>query len=130
MFELEILISDRVFIQTQFRGFKTMGKFTLTSSNITLEGSVLKAVSKTTAQKDVQTSIDLNDCIANIDGTLTWTKGGNFKATSRNIKVESGSGDTILRAECQKANASSWVDASLNLDEKITNNEGTLRYDG
>ncbi|MEH2184468.1 CVNH domain-containing protein [Nostoc sp.] len=107
-----------------------MGKFTLTSSNITLEGSVLKAVSKTTAQKDVQTSIDLNDCIANIDGTLTWTKGGNFKATSRNIKVESSSGNTILRAESQKANGSSWVDASLNLDEKITNNEGTLRYDG
>lgn len=107
-----------------------MGKFTLTSSNITVEDGVLKAVSKTTAQKDVPTSINLNDCIANIDGTLTWTKGGNFKATSRNIKVESGSGDTILRAECQKANGSSWVDASLNLDEKITNNEGTLRYDG
>lgn len=107
-----------------------MGKFTATSSNITIEGSVLKAVSKTTAQQDVQTSIDLNDYIANIDGTLTWTKGGDFKATSRNIKVESASGVTTLRAEAQKKDGSSWVNASLNLDEKITNNEGTLEYDG
>ena len=70
-----------------------------------------------------ESSLDLNECIANLLGILTWAANGNFGLSSRNLAVKG----SILSAECRKEG---YLPSSIDLDEKITNDDGVLKYIG
>ncbi|KAI8946145.1 hypothetical protein F4801DRAFT_583688 [Xylaria longipes] len=71
-------------------------------------------------QKDGQwsvseTNIDLNSCVANVDGTMVGVAEGNFGKTCKNTKVsrEHNNGPVTLTATCGSAHGK--VDASTKL---------------
>jgi hypothetical protein len=106
------------------------GDFTQTCRRIDLRrGSFLDAVCQSVSGRPSRTGIDLNEYITNDNGNLRWQRNGNFILSSRNCEVSRFRGDTILRCDTQRRNGS-WASSSLNLDERIANINGTLRYQG
>ena len=100
--------------------------FSLTSTYIGLNGVQLYALCKTVSGNKVESSINLNDCIANINadnGVLTWAKGGDFAATSVAITLNG----TVLHAQCKHFDGS-LNSSQLDLDERISNNNGQLSF--
>lgn len=88
-----------------------------------LEGSKLIAVVPDRNGENQESSIELNNYIENINGTLTWRPYGNFIATSRNLQLDGW----ILR--CQSLDYSkAWRNTSIHLLEKIKNFNGKLIY--
>ena len=73
------------------------------------------------AGKWQDTSIDLNDGIANIDGVLKWRRGGNFIGSSQNVYLNV----PILSCE-SRTTTGYYRSASINLDEMISNDNGKL----
>ncbi|KAI0448776.1 hypothetical protein F5B21DRAFT_496509 [Xylaria acuta] len=70
------------------------------------------------------TTLDLNDCIANVDGTMVGVAEGHFAKTCNNIKVQrEHNGLVTLTATCKSRHGK--VDASTKLDF-IKNNAGRL----
>ena len=97
--------------------------FSLSSTDIKLEGSQLKARCKDRAGSYHDAAIELNSYIANIDGVLKWQANGNFIASTRNVSL------TSATLKCQsKTRSGAWRDTSINLDEKISNFNGKLIY--
>ena len=90
------------------------------SSNIYLSEGVLHATCKDSNGNDHHSTLNLNDYIGNIEGTLTWGC-DNFTASSSGISLNG----TVLSATCQDSNGGSHH-SSLNLNQYICNNEGTL----
>ena len=106
------------------------GDFTQTCRDIDLRrGSVLEAVCRSVSGRPSRDRINLNDYIANIDGDLRWQRNGNFSASSRNCDLDRYRGNTILRCDTQRRNGT-WTSSSVNLDDRIANINGTLRYQG
>ena len=98
--------------------------FSKTSTNLTLNGSVLSADCKDKQGNPQHSSIDLNKYISNQDGVLCWTNGGNFAASA----VELSLIGATLHAMCRKINGVFAV-SSINLDERISNINGVLSYE-
>ena len=95
--------------------------FSNSSSNIYLKGTNLCATCLDSQGNKHDSSIDLNNYIGNIEGTLTWGK-CNFAASSSNINL-SGS---IICADCKDSKGNSHHSA-IYLDNYISNIEGTLK---
>ena len=97
--------------------------FSLTSTDVKLEGSKLKARCKDRSGNYHDSEIELDNYIANIDGVLKWQPNGNFAASSHNGSLVG----SVLK--CQSATRTGeFRDASINLDEKISNFNGKLIY--
>lgn len=107
--------------------------------NFGLQGTTLTAscrqVDINRNAKMVPASINLDSIIGNTNGILTWG-GSNFSSTCKNIQLKSpgftpkGSRppkEAILQADCTQMQVMT-VANSLNLDERIYNNNGTLVY--
>jgi len=74
--------------------------------------------------RHVWSSLDLNECFTNENGHLKWTRGGNFAASSREIRlVDGGHG---LECECGDGRGG-WLPNKIWLPEKIQNDNGMLR---
>ena len=99
--------------------------FSASSTNVYLNSTVLNAQCRTIEGAVVSSSLDLNKCIANLLGILTWAANGNFGLSSRNLAVKG----SILTAECRKPDGT-YLPSSIDLDEKITNDDGVLKYLG
>lgn len=97
--------------------------FSLSSSDIHLDGSQLKARCKDRAGSYHDSSIELNNYIANIDGELRWQANGNFIASSRKVSLAG----SVLRCQ-SRTRGGDWRDTSVNLDDKISNFNGKLIY--
>jgi hypothetical protein len=102
-----------------------LGGFSETCYDTTISDSILTS---TCYEADGSTpntsSIDLNEFIENVDGTLTWQP-DNFFETCRNLELVESS---ILIAECKTRNQS-WVETEIYLDEHIANINGVLTYE-
>ncbi len=97
--------------------------FSMTSQDIQLEGTTLVATCQTMDGDWSSSVLDLNEGIANIDGVLKWQWNGNFAASSKNLCLD---GNWL---KCQSRTMSGeWVDAQINLDECVTNNNGNLQF--
>jgi len=73
----------------------------------------------------------ISDYIANYDGRLSWAKPvGNFQKSCREKRIVAGFRGipVLLRAECGDGRGG-WPFNLLNLDEKISNQDGVLDYD-
>ena len=95
--------------------------FSLSSIDVKLEGSKLKARCKDMEGLYHDSAIELNNYIENIDGFLEWQPNGNFIASSRNVVLAG----TVLK--CQSKNREGeWRRTSIDLDEQIFNSNGRL----
>ncbi len=95
--------------------------FSSTSSNISLDGAYLRALCADVEGQQQNSGIDLNTCVANIDGILKWAKDGNFAASSEGIQLNG----SILTCDCNRTDGT-MNSSQLNLDECITNLNGQL----
>ena len=111
--------STSIWYKSQRQKSKLM--FSNSSSNIYLKGTNLCATCLDSKGNKHDSSIDLNNYIGNIEGTLTWGK-CNFAASSSNINL-SGS---IICADCKDSKGNSHHSA-IYLDNYISNIEGTLK---
>jgi hypothetical protein len=102
------------------------GQFSQTCGDINLNGSTLTATcKKADGYAPSTSSIDLNQYIENIDGTLEWN-GAKFALTCNNLGLVRTS---TLRAECERADQVNTLGTYINLDEHIANIDGTLRFE-
>ena len=95
----------------------------------------LHAICKNYEKILVPTDFNLNEYIANINGNLEWSRKpeDNFAHTCKNCRVDfvingdAYHGDAYLVCDCQRDDKS-WNTTQLNLDERIDNTDGELRY--
>ena len=82
-------------------------------------------VRQVVAVRYVPASINLDDCIANVDGHLMFKRDrpAGFSATTRDICLSG----TILQAQCQ-AEDGSYRPSSVDLNQYIGNIEGCLEW--
>ena len=97
--------------------------FSKTSKDISLDGTLLHAQCIDAHGEYQDSEIDLNQYIANVNGTLKWKSNGNFVKSSKKITVEG----SVLK--CKTRNKfHQWHQTELDLDEKIANCNGRLVY--
>lgn len=99
--------------------------FSKTSKNIKIDGPVLSADCQDREGTYLHSTLNLNDSIANNDGSMVWRKGGNFWASSRDSHLTD---PAYLHAECRKRDGS-FIPSQIYLDEKIVNDDGKLKAD-
>ena len=99
-----------------------MMAFSRSSNDITLSGSVLTANCRDIEGSYHVSTLDLNNWIANIDGSLRWAHNGRFYDSSKDTSLIDGA---TLKADCRKIDGS-YVNSTLNLDDKIANLNGKL----
>ena len=102
------------------------GDFSFTCKAIKINGNMLTAICRTKAQLPNPTSINLDTCIDNLDGKLVWS-GRNFSQTCANIKLDDTGNNILLNANCKKRNGA-LIPASINLDQRIDNQDGRLVF--
>ena len=96
--------------------------FSRSSKDISISHSVLTANCRDSDGSYNVSTLDLNDWITNIDGTLRWAEDGKFYDTSKGTSLTDG---VTLKAKCKNVDGS-YVSSTLNLDEKIANVDGKL----
>lgn len=70
-----------------------------------------------------ESRLDLNACMTNTNGSLRWARGGNFRASARNVRlVDDG---RVLEAELGDGRGG-WLRNHVRLDERIENANGQL----
>ncbi|QIW95962.1 hypothetical protein AMS68_001480 [Peltaster fructicola] len=100
------------------------GHFHASSSNISLEEQrYLVARCKDCRGVPQHSKLDLNDCLSNDNGHFRWTRGGNFRASARNIELTTNG--EVLRAEL-RARDGRWKTATIRLPQRISNKNGQL----
>jgi len=107
---------------TQFRG-----NFSGSSSQITLDKDYdLIASCASVSGGHRLSSISLNDILTNEDGHFRWVMhGGNFGGSARHVRLENEG--RVLVAELGKVDGH-WREDRIWLDERITNNDGDLKF--
>lgn len=110
----------------------TAADFSKTCINIALQGSALTAQCLTWSPREreeqyVTTSLNLDNGIGNKDGILKWG-GTNFSRTCKNIKLF-GTRRSFFQADCLRPNRVTTVPSALNLDDRISNGNGVLKFD-
>lgn len=99
------------------------GNFHASCRDVHLEGARLVAHACNTHGHHVRSDIDLNDCFTNTNGALHWAKGGNFAASARDMRLSEGG--RVFEAELGDGRGG-WRRNAVNLDERITNEDGRL----
>ncbi|KAL5606511.1 uncharacterized protein BROUX77_003704 [Berkeleyomyces rouxiae] len=103
--------------------------FHLSAEDIHMDGSVLKARLQNSEGDWVDTEIDLNQHLGNVDGHFEWD-GENFSGTAENIhfSIEGGGEVPVLRATLFNCEGQP-TDADVNLSERITNDNGHFKFE-
>lgn len=103
------------------------GNFSSSSSNITVDRDYdLIASCRGVDGQQKLSAISLNSVLTNIDGEFRWAKGGNFGASARDvILLDNGK---VLEAELGRGGDRGWNRTTIRLDERITNDNGELRF--
>lgn len=108
------------------------GEFSLScdKDNIEINGSILSTSCQKSNGGSQQTSIDLDQYIGNLDGTLSWGD-KDFSKTCKNIAPAQllSTKQLILVAECETAAGNTYYPSEIELDAHITNSDGTLKYE-
>jgi hypothetical protein len=103
--------------------------FSATSTKIKLkkDGHTLSAICKTRSGGSVKSKLNLNTCLGNNDGRFTWG-GENFSLSAWKVKLHDSDDGLKLKAHLQRVDPNDHIHDSVNLDERITNDDGTLVY--
>lgn len=100
------------------------GNYSQTCDRVRLENAELKAVCRKRNQIPMDTSLNLDEDIDNTNGVLRFG-GQNFSQTCSGINLQ---GEATLKAVCDDRQGFP-KDTELNLDEGISNIDGSLRFD-
>lgn len=93
-----------------------------------LEGSILKCTVRNREGHPVESHLDLNKCVENINGHFEWEpKQGEFTTTAEDIRLEMRGGNPILLARLKTHNGE-WKESEINLAERIINTDGKLEF--
>lgn len=109
--------------EKKHHGRMMAGNFCGSSRHVRLDGNMLVAECEDVNGRHHTSAIDLNDCLTNTNGRLGWARGGNFMASSRHVTLIDG-GD-VIEAELGDGRGG-WRHCKLNLNERITNDNGRL----
>lgn len=110
---------------------KATGQFSQTCYDINISGSTLSATcEKADGYTPKDTSIDLDQYIGNLDGTLSWGD-EKFSLTCENIGLAQllSSRQLVLSAKCEKRDGITYDQSDIELDDHIANIDGTLKYE-
>lgn len=101
------------------------GNYSASSRGIRLEddGRTLVAECCDVNGHHRESRIDLNACLTNTNGSLRWARGGNFRPSSRSVRLVDGG--RVLEAELGDGRGG-WQRNHVRLDERIENNDGRL----
>jgi hypothetical protein len=96
-----------------------------TTKNIRLGGSTLYADCLDNDGNWVSSQLDLDTCLGNIDGNFQWDKQA-FSASAEDVKLKF----TVvnLTASLEKADGDSFSSSTVNLNDRISNNNGKLTF--
>ncbi|MDJ0731219.1 MAG: CVNH domain-containing protein [Crocosphaera sp.] len=107
------------------------GEFSQTCQDITLKGSTLSAdCEKADGYTLEQSSINLDEYIGNLDGTLSWGD-SRFSLTCEDL----GLGQSLfnrhytLSGKCEKRDGYTLESTDIDLDSHIANINGVLTYE-
>jgi len=105
------------------------GAFQKTCKDVSLDGSVLIAkcenwTNNGTTKEQITSKLDLNNCIGNIDGKLTWGH-NNYKATSKTCTLIN---QLTLQCESKSKNGA-FVTTTYDLGLTVNNTNGKLTCD-
>jgi len=99
-----------------------VGNFSASCTNIGLRGDALTASCRTLANTLVSTSVDLNRCIQNVNGSFAWGGNANFGASCSGCRL---SGSELV---CNCAERTGKVDETvIDLNDDVSNCNGSLR---
>ena len=101
------------------------GLFTKSCQSTSLSDSTLSSSCNDGNGGIKRSSINLNPLIGNDDRVLKWGR-QNFDSTCEEIRLE---GAGALFANCKRKDGS-LANTSVNLDDRISNIFGTLKFDG
>ena len=87
------------------------------------EGRTLVAECRDVDGVHRESRLDLNSCLANLNGSLRWARGGNFRPSARDVRLVDGG--RVLEAELGDGRGG-WVRNHIRLDERIENSNGRL----
>ena len=95
------------------------------------ENGILSATCMTRNGRPLQTSCNLNERIANINGNLIWSREGGYAETCQDCRIDfvGSNGDAYLVCKCKTSDESddSPNITQLNLDKRVDNTDGELR---
>jgi hypothetical protein len=99
------------------------GGFSKSCYSISVQGrNNLKALCKDHNSRIIESSVDLNKCIGNIEGKLTAQSGG-YTQSTRNCAFKRGS---ILFCECRTSQGK-YKRSNINLNSLVGNINGILK---
>ncbi|BCR84437.1 CVNH domain-containing protein [Aspergillus chevalieri] len=104
--------------------------FHLTAEEIVIEDNhILKAQLRNEDGDLVEATLDLNEHLGNNDGAFEWD-GENFSESAQNVEFSiEGDGEVpVLRASLHRVEEDEWVDADINLSERVVNDNGQFVY--
>ncbi|MCG5060772.1 MAG: CVNH domain-containing protein [Limnoraphis sp. WC205] len=107
------------------------GQFSKTCEDIKLDGSILSASCERIDSSHQDTSINLDNFIGNLNGSLSW--GDHlFSLTCKDIGLGQSlsTREYVLSAQCEKADGKTYVLTEITVDEDIANIDGLLEYEG
>ena len=105
------------------------GAFQKTCKDVSLDGSVLIAkcenwTNNGKTREQIMSKLDLNNCIGNIDGKLTWGK-SDYKTTSKTCSLINQ-----LTLKCEsRSKKGAFVTTTYDLGLTVTNTNGKLTCD-
>jgi len=108
------------------QGGAIAGNFSGSSSNITMDNDydlIASCIASDGSQR--LSSVSLNNILTNSGGEFRWAKGGNFGGSARHVSLEDGG--RVLTAELANMSGG-WSRAMVRLDERITNENGALKF--
>ena len=71
----------------------------------------------------ISTNFDLNYCIGNIDGRLSWDSKAFLRSTKEHTARLEG---TVLVAKCKRAHSEAYVETRLDIATRLRNNDGVV----
>ena len=102
--------------------------FAESSENIEYRHCHLHATCRCSDGTENESKITLDDFIGNENGNLVWG-GENFSQTCKDVELvkDYKKYGPILKCNAKKTNGL-WIPVSLNLNERIANNDGVLTF--
>ncbi|EAW11900.1 putative glutamine-serine-proline rich protein [Aspergillus clavatus NRRL 1] len=102
------------------------GNFSASSNEINLEHNYeLVAKCRAVSGQHHRSVLPLNSVLSNRNGSFVWARGGNFSASARHVHLADGG--RVLEAELADGRGG-WKRAWVRLDERITNQNGHLKF--
>jgi hypothetical protein len=107
------------------RSHAPAGNYSASSRGIRLEddGRTLVADCCDVNGHHRESRLDLNACLTNTNGQMRWARGGNFRPSTRNVRLIDGG--RVLEAELGDG-MGGWTRNHIRLDERIENANGRL----